>query len=171
MGKRAGGALAPSGRPRQSGRVPEREARAVKEDAVRWSDFEVGQSATFSKTLTETDVVLYAGVTGDLNPAHVDREFAARTFFGERVAHGLLTAGLVSAVLGTRLPGPGCVFVSFACRFVRPVRLGDTITARAEIVDRLEEKRHLRLETSCENQAGERVLEGEALVLIPEPRS
>ena len=137
-------------------------------DAVRWKDFEVGDAATFSKTVTEGDVVLYAGVTGDLNPAHVDREFAARTFFGERVAHGLLTAGLVSAVLGTRLPGPGCVFVSFACRVVRPVRLGDTITARAEVVERIEARRHLRLETSCVNQEGKRVLEGEAVVLIPE---
>lgn len=135
--------------------------------AVRWEDFEVGQTASFSKTVTETDVVLYAGVTGDLNPAHVDAEFAARTFFGERVAHGLLTAGLVSAVLGTRLPGPGCVFVSFSCRFVRPVRPGDTITARAEVVERIEEKRRLRLETACTNQRGEAVLEGEAVVLIP----
>ena len=134
---------------------------------LRYDDFQVGDAATFSKTITEADVVLYAGVTGDTNPAHVDREFAARTFFGERVAHGLLTASLVSAVLGTKLPGPGCVFVSVELRFTRPVPIGHTITARAEVVERIEARRRLRLRTTCTNQEGETVLEGEAVVLIP----
>lgn len=135
--------------------------------SLRYDDFQVGRAAAFSKTITEADVVLYAGITGDTNPAHVDREFAARGFFGERVAHGLLTAGLVSTVVGTRLPGPGCVFVSLSIRFTKPVPIGDTITARVEVAARMEDRRRLTLETICTNQDGDRVLEGEAEVLIP----
>lgn len=135
---------------------------------MRFEDLVVGQAAELSKTITETDVVLFAGITGDLNPVHVDRVAAERSPFGGRIAHGMLTAGLVSAVLGTRLPGPGSIYLSQTLRFTRPVRLGDTVTARVEVLELVPARRRVRLATSCANQDGERVLEGEAVVLVPE---
>lgn len=135
---------------------------------MRFEDLAVGQAAELSKTITETDVVLFAGITGDLNPVHVDRVAAERSPFGGRIAHGMLTAGLVSAVLGTRLPGPGSIYLSQTLRFTRPVRLGDTVTARVEVLELVPARRRVRLATSCANQDGERVLEGEAVVLVPE---
>ena len=128
----------------------------------------VGDGASFTKTLTEADVVLYAGLTGDLNPLHVDDRAAAESRFGRRVVHGLLTAGLISAVLGTRLPGPGSIYLKQTVSFRRPVFIGDTITATAEVTEVIEGKRRVRLYTVCTNQAGDVVLEGEALVLVPE---
>lgn len=135
---------------------------------MRFEDLAVGQAAEFSKTITESDVVLYAGITGDLNPVHIDRAAAERSPFGGRVAHGMLTAGLVSAVLGMKLPGPGSIYLSQTLRFTRPVRPGDTVTARVEVLELVPAKRRVRLATSCANQDGERVLEGEAVVLVPE---
>jgi len=127
----------------------------------------VGDTASFAKTVTEADVVLYAGLTGDFNPVHIDRLAAASSLFGERVAHGLLTAGLISTVLGTRLPGAGTVYLEQHLRFVAPVRIGDTITAWAEVMEIDEPKRRVRLRTWCANQAGRVVIEGEALCLVP----
>lgn len=127
-----------------------------------------GQTAELSKTVTEADVVLFAGITGDFNPVHVDAEAAQRSRFGGRIAHGMLTAGLVSAVLGTRLPGPGAIYLSQTLRFTRPVPLGTTVTARVEVLELLPEKRHVRLSTTCSDHQGETVLEGEALVMIPD---
>jgi len=129
-------------------------------------EFTAGQSATWTKTITEADVIAYAGITGDFNPLHVDQVYAARSRFGERIAHGLLTAGLISAVLGMRLPGPGGIFLSQALKFVRPVRLGDTITATAEVTAWNPAKRLLHLRTTCANQDGEGVIEGEAVLLV-----
>lgn len=134
-------------------------------------DFEelsVGDEADFTKTVTEADVTLFAGITGDFNPAHVNEEAARRGRFGGRIAHGMLTAGLVSAVLGTRLPGPGCIYVGQTLRFTRPVRIGDTVTARVEVTELRPEGRRVILETTCRNQEGETVLEGEAEVKVPE---
>lgn len=134
-------------------------------------DFEelsVGDEAEFTKTVTEADVTLFAGITGDFNPAHVNEEAARRGRFGGRIAHGMLTAGLVSAVLGTRLPGPGCLYVGQTLRFTRPVRIGDTVTARVEVTELRTEGRRVILETTCRNQEGETVLEGEAEVKVPE---
>lgn len=128
--------------------------------------FTPGQTATWTKTITEADVVAFAGITGDFNPLHVDREYAARSRFGERIAHGLLTAGLVSAVLGMRLPGPGGIFLSQTLQFLKPVRFGDTITARAEVTHWRAERRILTLRTTCSNQRGETVLDGEASLLV-----
>ena len=134
--------------------------------------FEPGQAATWTKTITEADVQAFAGITGDRNPLHVDREYAARSRFGERIAHGILTAGVISAVLGMRLPGPGGIFLSQTLKFVRPVRFGDTITARAEVLSWRPEKRLLTLRTTCTNQQGETVLDGEAALLVdPAPES
>lgn len=129
-------------------------------------EFLIGQTATWTKTITEADVLAYAGLTGDFNPLHVDGEYAARSRFGERIAHGLLTAGLISAVLGMRLPGPGGIFVSQTLKFVRPVRLGDAVTARAEVTRWDPAKRLLHLRTECTNQHEEVVVEGEAVLLV-----
>jgi 3-hydroxybutyryl-CoA dehydratase len=128
----------------------------------------VGQSAEMTKIITEEDVFLFAGITGDRNPVHISKEFAAKTRFGERIAHGILTAGLISAVIGMKLPGPGCLYVSQTLSFLAPVKIGDEITARAEIVEVISEKR-LKLRTQCINQRKEVVLEGEAIIVPPRP--
>lgn len=130
--------------------------------------YAVGQSAEMTKVFTEEDVFLFAGITGDRNPVHISKEFAAKTRFGERIAHGILTAGLISAVIGMKLPGPGCLYVSQTLSFLGPVRIGDEITARAEIVEVISEKR-LRLRTQCVNQRKEVVLDGEAIIVPPRP--
>ena len=130
--------------------------------------YTVGQSAEMTKIITEEDVFLFAGITGDRNPVHISKEFAAKTRFGERIAHGMLTAGLLSAVIGMKLPGPGCLYVSQTLNFLAPVKIGDEITARAEIVEVISEKR-LKLLTQCINQRKEVVLEGEAIIVPPRP--
>jgi acyl dehydratase len=134
---------------------------------MTFEELSVGDRAELTRTVTEEDVTLFARVTGDLNPVHVDPEAAARSPFGERIAHGMLVAGLVSAVLGTKLPGPGCVYVEQSLRFVRPVHFGDTVTARAEVRELVAETRRVRLATVCRNQRGEVVLKGEAVVMVP----
>jgi 3-hydroxybutyryl-CoA dehydratase len=127
-------------------------------------DMEVGDWAEFSKTISETDIYLYAGVTGDFNPAHINEEHAQQTFFKTRIAHGMLTAGFISTVLGTQLPGPGSVYLRQEVNFLAPVRIGDTITARAEVAEINSEKNRVRLKTTCVNQEGKPVLDGEAVV-------
>jgi 3-hydroxybutyryl-CoA dehydratase len=133
---------------------------------MRYADLHVGQTAAIRKTLTEADIVNYAGITEDFNPLHVDADYATRSRFGGKIAHGMLTAGLVSTVLGMRLPGTGAVYLSQTLRFTAPVRPGDTIEARAEVLELMPEKRRVRLGTICVNQRGETVLEGEALMLV-----
>lgn len=127
----------------------------------------VGMTAEMAKTVTETDVVLYAGITGDFNPAHLNEVEAAKSRFGGRIAHGMLSAGFISAVLAMKLPGPGTIYLSQSLRFTRPVKIGDTVTARVEVAELFPEKRRARLATTCVNQAGETVIEGEAVVLVP----
>jgi 3-hydroxybutyryl-CoA dehydratase len=134
---------------------------------MTFEEIRVGQAAEFAKTITEADVVLFAGVTGDFNPLHVNQVAAEASRFGGRIAHGMLTASLISTVIGMHLPGPGCVYLGQTLRFARPVRIGDTITARAEVVELIAAKRRLRLATICTNQDGETVLDGEATVLVP----
>ncbi len=129
-------------------------------------EFLPGQRASFTKTITEADVYAFAGITGDFNPLHVDAEFAKRSRFGERIAHGTLTAGLISAVLGMRLPGPGGIFLNQTLTFLKPVKFGDTITAEAEVMSYRSDKRILTLRTACRNQRGEAVIEGEAVLLV-----
>jgi 3-hydroxybutyryl-CoA dehydratase len=131
------------------------------------SELAVGMAAEVSRAYDEWDIFIFAGVTGDLNPAHTDEEFAEGTPFHGRVAHGMLTSSLISAVLGTKLPGPGTIYLSQELKFRRPVRIGDMITARAEIVELLQEKNIAKLKTTCVNQRGEMVLEGEAVVMPP----
>lgn len=127
----------------------------------------VGDVAEFSKTITEADVVLFAGVTGDLNPAHVDQVWAEGTRFKGRIAHGMLSAGLISAVLGMRLPGPGTIYLSQELRFLAPVRIGDTVTARVEVEEIVKGKNRVRLRTTCRNQDGTQVVDGVAWVMPP----
>ena len=131
------------------------------------NELEIGQSASFSKTVTESDVYLYAGVTGDINPAHINHEFAKDSMFKERIAHGMLSAGLISAVLGVYLPGPGSIYMGQTLKFTAPVKFGDTITATAEVIEKNVEKNRVQLKTVCTNQDGKVVLEGEATIMPP----
>lgn len=131
----------------------------------------VGDFAEFAKTVAETDIYLYAGITGDFNPAHINEQYAARTFFKTRIAHGMLTAGFVSTVIAMKLPGPGTIYLKQELNFLAPVRIGDTITARVEVMEIILEKNRVRLITTCTNQEGTGILEGEALVSPPkEPK-
>ena len=129
----------------------------------------IGDSDRFSKTVTDTDIYLFAGVTGDFNPAHIDEAYAQGTFFKTRIAHGMLSAGFISAVIGTRLPGPGTVYMRQTLDFLAPVRIGDTVTATVEVIEKMEDRKRVRLKTTCVNQEGTRVLDGEALVSPPRP--
>jgi 3-hydroxybutyryl-CoA dehydratase len=132
----------------------------------RLDELEIGAAAEFSKTVTEADVVLFAGITGDFNPVHVDARAAAESRFGGRIAHGMLSAAFISTVLGTRLPGPGTIYLSQTLRFTAPVRIGDTVTARVEVTEVLPAKRRVRLATTCRTHEGTTVVEGEALVMV-----
>lgn len=128
-------------------------------------DLSVGMSASYAKTITEADVVLFAGVTGDDNPVHINEEFAAATPFGQRIVHGMFSAGLISTVLGTRLPGPGAIYVDQQIRFKAPVHIGDTVTATATIIEIDERRRRVKLETVC-TVKGEVVTEGVATNMV-----
>lgn len=128
-------------------------------------DLAVGQSASTSKTISEADVYLFAGITGDLNPAHVNEAYASETMFGGRIAHGMLSAGLISAVIGMQLPGPGTIYVGQDLKFLAPVRIGDTVTATVTVKELNQEKNRAVLETVCENQAGKKLIAGQALVM------
>ena len=130
-------------------------------------ELKIGDRAEFTKTISESDVYLYAGVTGDLNPAHINEEYAKKTFFKTRIAHGMLLGGLISAVLGSKLPGPGTIYVSQHLDFLAPVRIGDTITASIEVSEIMEAEKRARLKTTCVNQDGVKVLDGEAIVSPP----
>lgn len=138
----------------------------MSDGAPRDERFVPGQKASVTRTITAADIETFAALTGDRNPLHLDEAYAARTRFGTRVAHGLLTAGFISAVIGMHLPGPGGVYVSQTLKFVRPVRIGDAITASAEVVAYDSDRQRLTLRTTCANQRGETVLEGEAVVLV-----
>ena len=128
--------------------------------------FKVGDSAEITKTIEQADVDAFAGVTGDHNPVHVDEEFAKTTRFGKRIAHGMLTASLISAVLANKLPGEGSVYLGQTLQFVAPVFPGDEITARVIVKEIREDKPVMKLETVCLNQRGEIVIRGEATVLV-----
>jgi len=136
-------------------------------DGYAFEDLHVGQTASLGKTITEADIVLFAAVTTDTNPVHLDAEAAAKSVFKERVAHGMLSAGLISAVLGTRLPGAGTIYMGQTLRFRAPVRIGDTVRATAEVTALDPEKKRATLKTTC--TVGDKVvIEGEATVM---PRS
>ncbi len=131
------------------------------------SELKVGDFAEFAKTISETDIYLFAGVTGDLNPAHVNEIYAKDTFFKTRIAHGMLLAGFISGVIGMQLPGPGTIYIRQELNFLDPVRIGDTITARVEVGEINMEKNRVVLKTTCMNQNQETVLDGQAMVSPP----
>ena len=127
----------------------------------------IGDSASFTKTVTESDITLYAGISGDFNPAHMDAESAKKGMFGQRIAHGMLSAGFISNVLGNYLPGPGTIYMGQELRFVKPVFIGDTVTATVTVKEKIEEKNRLKLDTVVTNQRGEAVITGTATVMPP----
>ena len=131
------------------------------------AEFAVGQSAELIRTLTERDVMAFAEVTGDFNPVHVDADAAAASSFGERIVHGMLTASLFSALLAMKLPGPGAIYLSQSLRFLRPVKIYDTVTARVEIVSIDIARRRLTLATFVRNERGKNVIDGDAVVQLP----
>jgi acyl dehydratase len=134
----------------------------------RFEELEVGEEAGFTKTITETDVYLFAGISGDFNPIHVNEEYAGKSPFKARIAHGALPQSLIAPVLGTKLPGLGTILVEIQCRFKRPTYFGDTITARARVSEKIQEKKWVKMALSWHNQRGETVAEGEAIVIPPE---
>ncbi|MCD4499068.1 MaoC family dehydratase [Chromobacterium vaccinii] len=133
---------------------------------IYFEDLAVGASAETGKTITEADVLLFSAVSGDNNPVHLDQTYASTTPFETRIAHGMLTASLISGVIGTRLPGYGTVYLSQSTRFKAPVRIGETVTTRVTVEELIPEKKRVRLSTQC--RVGDKVvLEGESLVIAP----
>ncbi|CAB1061415.1 MaoC-like dehydratase [Olavius sp. associated proteobacterium Delta 1] len=130
-------------------------------------ELKVGDTAKFSKTISESDVYLFAGVTGDLNPAHVNEDYAKDTYFKTRVAHGMLSASFISTVIGTMLPGPGTIYMRQEVSFLAPVIIGDTVTAIVEVAEIMADKKRIRLKTYCINQENKTVVDGEAIVSPP----
>lgn len=126
----------------------------------------VGQTASSAKTISETDVYLFAGITGDFNPMHVDEEFARQTQFKGRIVHGMLSVGLLSGLMAMQLPGPGSIYLGQEVKFLKPVRIGDTITSTATVIEIRKEKKIAKLETACTNQNGEVVITGVATAFI-----
>ena len=131
-----------------------------------WDLLEIGDKATFRKTITDGDISMFAGATGDTNPYHFDDTYSSKGRFRKRIAHGMLVTGLISTVLGTRLPGPGTIYLHQTITFKNPVFIGDTITAVAEVIKIHESKPIVTLSTNCYNQDGNAVVEGEAVVLV-----
>ena len=131
---------------------------------LAYAEIQIGDEASFAKTITEADVMLFAGLSGDFNPIHIDAEYARESMFKERVAHGMLVSGLISAVLGTRLPGPNSIYLGQELKFTAPVRIGDTITAVATVTEKRDDKRIIKLRTTASNQRGEMVIDGSAVV-------
>jgi len=128
-------------------------------------DLSVGMTAVFAKTVTEADITMFAGISGDTNPVHLDESFAEKTIFAGRIAHGMLSASFISTVFGTRLPGPGCIYLRQDLRFKAPVKIGDTVQARVTVHDILAEKKRVVFDTVC--TVGETVvLEGEATLMV-----
>ena len=131
-----------------------------------FKDLYIGQNASLSKTITDADIQMFSTVSLDTNPIHLNEEHARRSRFGERIAHGMLSAGLISAVLGTRLPGPGTIYVSQSLNFRAPVRIGQTVTAVVEITDLNPARKSVTLRTACMVKENV-VIDGEACVLVP----
>lgn len=131
-----------------------------------FEELKEGMTAAVSRTVGEADILMFAGVSGDTNPVHMDAEFAASTMFGGRIAHGMLSAAFISTVFGTRLPGPGCIYLSQTLKFKAPVKVGDTVVARVTLTSLKPEKRRAVFATVCTVGATE-VLSGEAEIFLP----
>jgi len=132
-----------------------------------FDDLQIGQTATFTRTASEEAVKLFAAVSGDTNPVHLDAEFAAGTMFKERIAHGMYTGGLISAAIAMEMPGPGTIYLGQELRFERPVKLGDTITITLEVIEKIDGKNFVKLKTTATNQDGKVVVSGTATVMPP----
>jgi 3-hydroxybutyryl-CoA dehydratase len=132
----------------------------------RFEDLTVGMSAAVARTVSEADILAFAGVSGDTNPVHLDGEFAAASMFGQRIAHGMLSAAFISTVFGTKLPGPGCIYLGQSLRFKAPVKIGDTVVARVTVKELVPEKRKAIFDTVC-TVAGKVVVDGQADILVP----
>ncbi|MGE5477667.1 MAG: MaoC family dehydratase [Bacteroidales bacterium] len=131
-----------------------------------FEELSMGQSAVFGKTVTEADIAAFAGVSGDTNPVHLNEEYAKGTMFKGRIAHGMLSAAFISTVFGTKLPGPGCIYVSQLLKFKAPVKIGDTVTARVEVTALNPDKKFATFKTTC--SVGDKVvLDGEATLMVP----
>lgn len=131
-----------------------------------FEDLKVGQEASKSHTVTEADLVAFANVSGDHNPVHIDAAYAAKTMFKERIAHGMLSAGYISAVFGMQLPGPGAIYMSQSLSFKAPVKIGDTVVTTVKVAELMPEKKRARFECVCAVN-GKPVLTGEALLMVP----
>ena len=132
---------------------------------VAYDDIHIGDKASLSKTISEHDVYTFAGVTGDFNPVHVNEEFAKQTMFKGRIAHGMLSAGLISAVLGTELPGINTIYMNQELKFLAPVHYNDTLTAKVDCLEKNDEKHRLVFRTTVTNQDGTVVTDGQARVM------
>ena len=131
---------------------------------LAYEDIKVDDEASLSRTITEAHIVNFAGVTGDMNPIHVDAEYARQSMFGERIAHGMLMAGLISTVLGMQLPGPNSIYLGQDLKFVAPVMIGDTVKVVVTVTEKRDDKRIIKLRTTASNQRGEVVIDGSAVV-------
>lgn len=132
---------------------------------LTYEEINLGDTTHFTKTVSESDIYQFAGITGDFNPMHIDVEYAKKTFFKDRIAHGMLTASFISTVLGMKLPGPNTIYLSQNLRFVGPVYIGDTIKAEVKVIEKIDAKKQIRLQTIVYKQDGSKVVEGEALVM------
>ena len=135
-----------------------------------YDEITIGQTAEYSKAVTEADIQMFAAVSGDVNPLHLDAEFAARTRFGERIAHGMLTASFISAALAMELPGPGCIFMEQSLKFRLPVKIGDVITVKLEVTDKQDRRKTLSLHCKAYNQEDKLVLSGTSMVMAPQEK-
>lgn len=133
---------------------------------VFFEDLSVGQEASLSKTMTEADIAAFAEISGDKNPVHLDAQYAARTIFKERIAHGMLSAAYISAVFGMKLPGPGAIYISQTLSFKAPVKIGDTVITTVKVVELIPEKKRARFECVC-SVNGKPVVQGEAVLMVP----
>ena len=131
----------------------------------KYSEIEIGLKAEIKRTITGKDIMRFAEVSGDRNPVHLDEEYAKKTFFKGRIAHGMLSAAFISAVLANKLPGPGSIYLKQELSFIKPIRIGDTITIAVEVINKDDEKERVILRTFCSNQNNELVVDGEATVM------
>jgi len=130
-------------------------------------ELNIGDFGEFTKTITDSDIYLFAGVTGDQNPAHINEEYAKNTFFKTRIAHGILLAGFISASIAMDTPGPGSIYLKQDLKFKAPARIGDTITAKSEITDINVKRNRITMRTTCTNQDGTLLVDGEAIISPP----
>ena len=131
---------------------------------LSYEDIKVGDEASISRTITEAHIVAFSGLNGDNNPIHVDAQHAAESMFGERIAHGMLVAGLISAVLGSDLPGPNSIYLGQDLKFTAPVKIGDTVTVAVTVTEKRDDKKIITLRTTAVNQRGEMVIDGTAVI-------